>query len=366
MAEQNKKNVRVQHKIDTSANWASANIVLLKGEIGLESDTGLVKFGNGVDTWNNLPYLMQDELQEIADAINDIGYELDWKADVEFSNLPDADIARSNLMAAPIDHKDQWQWYGAGDKTYYGHVRLTGLLDAGNNYAKAKEGINWITDFNVPYYLNDAEYAVEFSFDWSVNYPPTLEQDCDLDLYNYTCYFSGVLQTLTEDPTTNPSATNHNGVKQILTIPNHQLTYERYYYYDSVQEANFYTEWKKVGTSEITIHTFELDVPADDFTLYTEDNYKGQFIVPLKDNKCQILAADEVIVDIVASSNATVAEYQQQVYTNISEINCYKNTVEIFTTKEPDMDLRLKFLVMRTKDTTAEEVQPDPDQSAVS
>ena len=147
---------------------------------------------------------MQDELQEIADTISEIGYDLDWKADVEFSNLPDADVARANLMAAPIDHKDQWQWYGAGDKTYYGHVRLTGLLDTGSNYAKAKESMSRVTDFNAPYYLNDAEYAVEFDLNYSTNYPSTLENDCDLELYDYNCYFSGVLQTLTEDPTMNP------------------------------------------------------------------------------------------------------------------------------------------------------------------
>lgn len=350
MAEQNKKNVRVQHKIDTSANWASANIVLLKGEIGLESDTGLVKFGNGVDPWNSLPYLMQDELQEIADTISEIGYDLDWKADVEFSNLPDADVARANLMAAPIDHKDQWQWYGAGDKTYYGHVRLTGLLDTGSNYAKAKESMSRVTDFNAPYYLNDAEYAVEFDLNYSTNYPSTLENDCDLELYDYNCYFSGVLQTLTEDPTMNPQNLGYAGAKQILTIPNHHLTYERYYYYDSNQGQGFYTDWKKTGTGEVTIHTFELDVPADDgWTELFDETFEKYFDIPYN-KEPKILETDEVIVDIITSSNPSVAEYQQQVYTNIIQIICTDNQVTITTKQYPDMDLRLKFLVIRTQE----------------
>lgn len=40
----------------TAANWASENPVLGRDECGLEADTGLMKFGNGVAHWNDLPY----------------------------------------------------------------------------------------------------------------------------------------------------------------------------------------------------------------------------------------------------------------------------------------------------------------------
>lgn len=40
----------------TAASWTSLNEVLLKGEIGLETDTNKFKFGNGVLGWNDLEY----------------------------------------------------------------------------------------------------------------------------------------------------------------------------------------------------------------------------------------------------------------------------------------------------------------------
>jgi hypothetical protein len=42
---------------DTAANWTSANPTLLAGEIGIESDTGYWKVGDGSTVWNSLVYL---------------------------------------------------------------------------------------------------------------------------------------------------------------------------------------------------------------------------------------------------------------------------------------------------------------------
>lgn len=41
---------------DTAANWDSTNPILAAGEQGYESDTGLVKIGNGTAAWGALPY----------------------------------------------------------------------------------------------------------------------------------------------------------------------------------------------------------------------------------------------------------------------------------------------------------------------
>ena len=41
---------------DTAADWASVNPVLAEGEVGLETDTGLVKYGDGTSTWTSLSY----------------------------------------------------------------------------------------------------------------------------------------------------------------------------------------------------------------------------------------------------------------------------------------------------------------------
>ena len=49
--------VRVQHKRMSASDWASSSLVLLDGELGVESDTGNVKVGNGRDRFSALQYL---------------------------------------------------------------------------------------------------------------------------------------------------------------------------------------------------------------------------------------------------------------------------------------------------------------------
>ena len=49
--------VRVQHKRMSASDWASSSLILLDGELGVESDTGNVKVGNGRDRFSALQYL---------------------------------------------------------------------------------------------------------------------------------------------------------------------------------------------------------------------------------------------------------------------------------------------------------------------
>lgn len=44
----------------TSTQWSTANPVLSQGEIGYETDTELMKIGDGVTTWNLLPYILDE------------------------------------------------------------------------------------------------------------------------------------------------------------------------------------------------------------------------------------------------------------------------------------------------------------------
>ena len=47
--------VRIQFRRGTSTEWSSVNPVLAEGELGFESDTKIIKFGDGVTAWNTLP-----------------------------------------------------------------------------------------------------------------------------------------------------------------------------------------------------------------------------------------------------------------------------------------------------------------------
>ena len=46
--------IRVRH--DDSTQWAQVNPVLAYGELGAESDTGVIKVGDGVTPWSDLPH----------------------------------------------------------------------------------------------------------------------------------------------------------------------------------------------------------------------------------------------------------------------------------------------------------------------
>lgn len=51
---------RIKHRRDTSANLAATNPVLADGELGYAKDTRVLKMGDGVNTWQNLPRLVMD------------------------------------------------------------------------------------------------------------------------------------------------------------------------------------------------------------------------------------------------------------------------------------------------------------------
>lgn len=50
------RNDLIQERGGTAAAWTSANPVLALREPGIETDTGKVKYGNGIDVWADLSY----------------------------------------------------------------------------------------------------------------------------------------------------------------------------------------------------------------------------------------------------------------------------------------------------------------------
>lgn len=64
MSELVKVNVQILCRSDESSNWTAQNPILGKGEPGYELDTTLLKIGDGVTTWNDLPYINQEHKQQ--------------------------------------------------------------------------------------------------------------------------------------------------------------------------------------------------------------------------------------------------------------------------------------------------------------
>lgn len=46
----------IQLRHDTASRWTSVNPTLAEGEIGIETDTGKIKVGDGTTAWNSLAY----------------------------------------------------------------------------------------------------------------------------------------------------------------------------------------------------------------------------------------------------------------------------------------------------------------------
>lgn len=57
--------VIIQLRRDTAANWTSNNPTLAQGELGIETDTDLIKVGDGIHTWTVLSYLQTQGSQGI-------------------------------------------------------------------------------------------------------------------------------------------------------------------------------------------------------------------------------------------------------------------------------------------------------------
>lgn len=49
--------IRVQHKRMSSSEWLASSLILLDGEIGIETNTGKAKIGNGISLYRDLKYI---------------------------------------------------------------------------------------------------------------------------------------------------------------------------------------------------------------------------------------------------------------------------------------------------------------------
>lgn len=53
---------------DTANRWAAINPVLSEGEPGFELDSGRIKIGDGVTSWNNLGFTRSTEMIDHIDS----------------------------------------------------------------------------------------------------------------------------------------------------------------------------------------------------------------------------------------------------------------------------------------------------------
>ena len=138
--------VKIQIRNDTKNNWTTQNPVLLKGEMGVETDTRKFKFGDGVSDWKTLEYASATGaiIMNKAPTPTDSGYDVGamWidtaanKAYLLFNNT--ANRAVWKQVVTPDDLSD----LGAGDmlksqfannpKAEQGYVNAAIVADTAN------------------------------------------------------------------------------------------------------------------------------------------------------------------------------------------------------------------------------------------
>ena len=84
---------RIQLRRGTAANWTSANPVLAAGEMGVETDTGRAKVGNGSTLWASLPYIDSVQVDHPSDPT-------DAHAASAIGFSPTGTIAATNVQTA--------------------------------------------------------------------------------------------------------------------------------------------------------------------------------------------------------------------------------------------------------------------------
>ena len=138
--------VKIQIRNDTKNNWTTQNPVLLKGEMGVETDTRKFKFGDGVSDWKTLEYASATGaiIMNKAPTPTDSGYDVDamWvdtaanKAYLLFNNTTNQAVWKR--LVTPDDLSD----LGAGDmlksqfannpKAEQGYVNAAIVADTAN------------------------------------------------------------------------------------------------------------------------------------------------------------------------------------------------------------------------------------------
>ena len=85
--------IRMMIKRNTAANWTSKNPVLGAGEMGIETDTRKIKFGDGVAAWNSLGYASSNSV--LPDQTGNSGKFLKTNGSaVNWSTVSNTDIVK--------------------------------------------------------------------------------------------------------------------------------------------------------------------------------------------------------------------------------------------------------------------------------
>lgn len=141
---------KIQMRRDTAANWKSVNPTLLAGEWALETDTRLMKIGDGTTAYNALPYSTAEDSDE-------------WQKPADWIDMRSG--ALSNSVYFLVGH--------SADYSKYNLFGLQASVSSSGTYDVYIDGIKkYTTDNGQDTMINWQTLAL--SSGWDVTYPEAL------------------------------------------------------------------------------------------------------------------------------------------------------------------------------------------------
>ena len=145
---------RQRQKRDTSANWASSQLVLLEGEFAYATDSKVLKIGDGMKTWSQLPELYNPtniELLYVATVANN-------------ASIPNAQALANYEVGSVIGVLEPNQWVYTGIEWTDENTNPSGKgYTAGTVVHKTSDDTYWAYEGNLVWR------------DLSTNYPGFLD-----------------------------------------------------------------------------------------------------------------------------------------------------------------------------------------------
>ena len=139
-----------QFKRGSAQVWVSLNPVLAQGGPGFEYDTGLLKIGNGLDAWNDLPYVNGNNESSVVNAPSIVGFPAEGKPDVIYKAENEKQLYQWNSAAR------KYEVLGGGTDISAFEEKLNALektvkdivAEAPTEFDTFKEVADWILNFN--------------------------------------------------------------------------------------------------------------------------------------------------------------------------------------------------------------------------
>lgn len=240
--------VRIQFRRGTSTEWYNANPILADGEIGYETDTKIIKFGDGATAWNSLAVAAAGDITAVY-----AGTGLQGGASSGAATLS---VDTSYVVtASAIDFKgDMIVGLSAGNYT---------RLPAGNNGSVLVSdssqllGVKWVNS-NENYYPTPTGSVISFAG----NYAPQgflLCNGAEVSRSTYATLYAVIGTTYgVGDGATTFNLPNLDG----KVVVGHDLSQTEFNTFGSAGGSKTHT----LTSAELASHTHTYDTPAGDGT----------------------------------------------------------------------------------------------------